>query len=287
MSQTLTIEEIQSQIKILPEHPPFMLAQDLAALYETEAKYVNRAVKRNSKRFPEDFCFQLTDSEIDKLRCQSGTAISAMARKKPYGFTREGANMLSIVLHTDVAVDRSIQIMRAFSASEQRNFDEIEMLKKAVHELSEKQQESLADSNKTTKDFTKMNERMDVLENQVNAMMKVRGNFNEKHRIFGKFAEIIAEEIDQNRDEIQKLKCEVKNVAKSSQQLLLPLDIEVPPKQEFIDKKQIRLLKDHVKEKGNPRKAWFQLREAFGISSYNFLPKHKFRKALDWLEKNC
>ena len=118
MSEELALSKIQSCIVTFLNHPPFMLAQHLAVIYETEVKYINRAVKRNQKRFPDDFCFQLTGEEVKKLRCQIGTAISNMARTNPYGFTREGANMLSAVLQTDIAIDRSIQIMRAFSAME-------------------------------------------------------------------------------------------------------------------------------------------------------------------------
>jgi hypothetical protein len=119
MNNEPTVQEIQSRIIHLPNRPPFMLDKDLAEIYETETKRINEAVRRNPKRFPSDFCFRLTKEETDFLRSQNATFKQLQDVKYlPHGFTREGANMLSAVLHTDVAVDRSIQIMRAFSAME-------------------------------------------------------------------------------------------------------------------------------------------------------------------------
>ena len=117
MDREITVQEVQSKIIKLPGRPPAMLDKDLAVFYETEVKYVNRAVKRNPKRFPSDFFFQLTD-EADILRFQYGTAISNMSRFNPKAFTREGCNMMSACLKTPIAVDRSVFIMRAFSAME-------------------------------------------------------------------------------------------------------------------------------------------------------------------------
>lgn len=76
-----------------------MVDSDLAMLYQVETKALNRAVKRNAKRFPEDFCFQLTAEELKILRCQSGTAKLKEAetedgrggrRTLPYVFTEQG-----------------------------------------------------------------------------------------------------------------------------------------------------------------------------------------------------
>ncbi|QTA93571.1 ORF6N domain-containing protein [Desulfonema magnum] len=114
----LTVKEIKSQIITLPGRPPAMLDRDLAEIYGTETKKLNQAVKRNPDRFPEDFCFQLTENEVNILRSQSVTAISPMSRTLPYAYTREGCNMMSACLETPVAVKRSVFIMRAFSAME-------------------------------------------------------------------------------------------------------------------------------------------------------------------------
>ena len=96
-----------------------MVDSDLAMLYQVETGALNRAVKRNIKRFPEDFRFQITTEEYENLKCQSG--ISSLnengyggRRTLPYVFTEQGISMLASVLHSDVAVNVSIGIMRAF-----------------------------------------------------------------------------------------------------------------------------------------------------------------------------
>ena len=94
-----------------------MIDSDLAMLYQVETKALNRAVKRNIKRFPEDFCFQLTTEEATFLKCQSGTSKKdgrGGRRTLPYVFTEQGISMLSSVLHSEVAINVSIGIMRAF-----------------------------------------------------------------------------------------------------------------------------------------------------------------------------
>lgn len=96
-----------------------MIDSDLAMLYQVETGALNRAVKRNIKRFPDDFRFQLTVEEYENLKCQSG--ISSLnkngyggRRTLPYVFTEQGISMLASVLHSDIAVNVSIGIMRAF-----------------------------------------------------------------------------------------------------------------------------------------------------------------------------
>ena len=105
-----------------------MLDRDLAALYETETKALNLAVKRNLKRFPKDFMFQLTKEEFDGLRFQIETLENSNplrlqietsngrggTRYLPYAFTEQGVAMLSGVLHSDKAINMNIAIMRAF-----------------------------------------------------------------------------------------------------------------------------------------------------------------------------
>jgi formiminotetrahydrofolate cyclodeaminase len=113
------ITQIQSNIITLPKRPRFMLVHVLADLYQVKPKNIHKAVKRNQERFPEDFCFQLTEAEAEAVRFQTGTKIYAGAERQPYAFTREGANMLSAVLRSPIAIERSVQIMRAFSAMEE------------------------------------------------------------------------------------------------------------------------------------------------------------------------
>jgi len=91
-----------------------MLDSDLADLYQTEVKALNRAVKRNIKRFPEDFLFQLNIEEWDILKYHFGTSRWGGKRKLPYAFTEQGIAMLSGLLNSDISINVNIKIMRAF-----------------------------------------------------------------------------------------------------------------------------------------------------------------------------
>jgi hypothetical protein len=94
-----------------------MLDKDLAKLYGVATSNLNKAVRRNWKRFPEDFMFQLTKEEQERLRFQSGISKPAGRggpRYRPYAFTEQGVAMLSGVLHSPRAVGVNIEIMRAF-----------------------------------------------------------------------------------------------------------------------------------------------------------------------------
>ncbi len=91
-----------------------MLSGDLALLYGVEPKALNRAVKRNVDRFPDDFMFQLNDEEWTNLKCQIGTSSWGGSRVAPYAFTEQGVAMLSSVLRSPRAVHVNIAIMRAF-----------------------------------------------------------------------------------------------------------------------------------------------------------------------------
>src|SRR5450432_1575724 len=93
-----------------------MLDFDLAELYEVATKVLNQAVKRNNKRFPEDFMFRLTSIEWMIMRSQSVTASQNKRNtdNTPYAFTEQGVAMLSGVLNSDKAINMNIAIMRAF-----------------------------------------------------------------------------------------------------------------------------------------------------------------------------
>lgn len=94
-----------------------LLDADLAALYQVETGALNRAVKRNRERFPEDFMFQLTEPESEEvLRCQIGISNEARGgrRYRPYAFTEQGIAMLSSVLRSKRAIEVNIAIMRTF-----------------------------------------------------------------------------------------------------------------------------------------------------------------------------
>lgn len=95
---------------------PVLIDRDLAFLYQVEVKQMNRQVKRNIERFPEDFMFQLTKKEYDDLKCQNGTSNDRGGDRRalPYAFTQQGIGMLSGLLRSQVAVETNIKIMRAF-----------------------------------------------------------------------------------------------------------------------------------------------------------------------------
>ena len=96
-----------------------MVDSDLAMLYQVETKNLNKAASRNADRFPEDFRFKLTKEEFDGLKFQSGTSNEEQGgrggrRYYPYVYTEQGISMLASVLHSKVAVQVSISIMRTF-----------------------------------------------------------------------------------------------------------------------------------------------------------------------------
>jgi hypothetical protein len=93
-----------------------MLDFDLAELYEVKTKALNQAVKRNIKRFPDDFMFRLSQDEWVSMRSQSVTSSpdKRHVSATPYAFTEQGVSMLSGILTSDKAIDVNIAIMRAF-----------------------------------------------------------------------------------------------------------------------------------------------------------------------------
>ena len=114
--QLVGVDNIESLIKII-RGQQVMLDRDLATLYGVETKRLNEQVKRNIKRFPEDFMFQLTKDEC--LRSQIATLNEGRGQHlkyMPYVFTENGVAMLSSVLRSDTAIEVNIRIMRAFTS---------------------------------------------------------------------------------------------------------------------------------------------------------------------------
>ena len=111
----ITTRRIEQAI-LLVRGQKVMLDFDLAALYEVETSALNRQVKRNIERFPEDFMFSLTPQEVTNLICQIGiSSLGHGGRRKPvYAFTEQGVAMLSSVLRSSRAARVNIDIMRAF-----------------------------------------------------------------------------------------------------------------------------------------------------------------------------
>ena len=116
IASLIPVERIERAIVVL-RGEKVMLDVDLAALYGVETGQLNRAVARNSKRFPLDFMFQLSEEEVEILKCQFGISSSGWGgrrRSRPFAFTEQGVAMLSSVLRSSQAVEVNIEIMRAF-----------------------------------------------------------------------------------------------------------------------------------------------------------------------------
>ncbi len=123
--ESTSLTEIQARIYLV-RGVQVMLDRDLAILYQVATKALNQAVKRNARRFPERFMFQLTKEEFENWKSQIVTsniysqeemdALKMGSRRCPYAFTEQGISQLSAVLHSDIAVDVSVRIMDAFVA---------------------------------------------------------------------------------------------------------------------------------------------------------------------------
>lgn len=112
------IQTIQSRIYEI-RGQRVMLDRDLAELYHVTTGNLNKAVKRNIRRFPPDFMFQLTPDEWELLKFQIGILKNGRGQHTkylPYAFTEQGLAMLSGILNSDIAIDVNINIMRAFVA---------------------------------------------------------------------------------------------------------------------------------------------------------------------------
>ena len=108
----MELEVIQNRIYEIRGYK-VILDKDLAELYEVTTSNLNKAVKRNLDRFPEDFMFQLNNKEFD-LIFQNGTSSWGGTRKLPYAFTEHGIAMLAGLLNSQKAISVNIQIVRAF-----------------------------------------------------------------------------------------------------------------------------------------------------------------------------
>jgi len=141
--QILPDKTIINKIYIIREKK-VMIDRDLAELYGVETKVLNQAVKRNLKRFPDDFMFQLTDEEFRNLRSQIVTSSWGGSRFRPMVFTEQGVAMLSSILNSERAISVNIQIIRVFTRmramieSHKEILKKLEMLEKKDIELNDK-----------------------------------------------------------------------------------------------------------------------------------------------------
>lgn len=139
-----------------------MLDRDLAELYHVKTGNLNKAVKRNMRRFPPDFMFQLDKEEFVKLKndliFQNGTSSWGGTRKLPFAFTEQGLAMLSGILNSDIAIDVNISIMRAFvalrrmAATLPNTTSDVTQLRKDFEELKLDIEDILRDQNEINED---------------------------------------------------------------------------------------------------------------------------------------
>jgi DNA-binding PadR family transcriptional regulator len=121
-----------------------MLDADLARLYGVTTGNLNKAVKRNQRRFPGDFIFQLTEKETENLIFHSGRSKGRGGRRhRPYAFTEQGVAMLSSVLNSERAVQVNIAIMRTF-VQLRRLMDSNADLARKIESLEKKYDEKFA-----------------------------------------------------------------------------------------------------------------------------------------------
>jgi len=114
MAERKTIERVESAIHLI-RGQRVMLDSDLAQIYAVSTKQLNQQLKRNRNRFPEDFAFQLTANEFVSLRSQIVTSNRRGGRRYlPWVFTEHGSLMLASVLNSEVAIQASVRVVRAF-----------------------------------------------------------------------------------------------------------------------------------------------------------------------------
>ena len=117
----VSIEKENIPILCFHERPKAILDQTVAKLYSTNTKHVKRAVSRNKEKFPSDFCFQLTEEEFAIIKNNNCFNLK-YSYQLPYAFTHLGANMLANVLHSEVAIQRSLEIIRVFTSMEKNDY---------------------------------------------------------------------------------------------------------------------------------------------------------------------
>ena len=157
-----------------------MLDQDLAELYGTETKRLKEAVRRNIRRFPEDFMFILKKEEWNNLRTQIASSSWGGIRYLPFAFTEQGVAMLSSVLGSETAIEVNIGIMRAFVAVRQ----------------------FLINVEKTNKEITEIGKQIEELRENVGSLLKDHEDY-EQHfdDIYWALAQLAAKNKEQEKKE--------------------------------------------------------------------------------------
>jgi phage regulator Rha-like protein len=164
-NQLLTIQNLIYEIR----GHKVMLDSDLAELYGIESRVLNQTVKRNINRFPNDFMFQLTDSEWNRLRSQFVISNAKGGRRYlPYAFTEQGVSMLSSVLNSDKAIEINIAIMRIFVKIRQIASQETYK----INEIKELRQILLLHIDNTDKRFGEQNKKINQIIEVLNNLLE-------------------------------------------------------------------------------------------------------------------
>jgi len=158
---------------------------DLAELYGTETKILKQAVRRNLRRFPSDFMFELEKEELNSLRSQFVTSKTrGGTRYMPFAFTEQGVAMLSSVLNSEVAIETNISIIRVFVAIRQMLLnppeDKISSLQQEMKELKEYIEEVFTDQNDISDD-TRM--QLELIDQTLAELQTKDRNLKERKRI--------------------------------------------------------------------------------------------------------
>jgi hypothetical protein len=168
----IQLDQIQNMIYIIRDQR-VMLDSDLAKLYGVETKVLNQAIKRNLRRFPEDFMFRLSLEEHEILRSQFVTSSLEHGgrRYQPLVFTENGVAMLSSVLKSDTAIDINIAIMRVFTKL--RSFYALD--DKASHKVNKLEED-------VTQVFKVVFQRLDNLEEKIPSLNEDRRRIGLKNK---------------------------------------------------------------------------------------------------------
>ena len=132
MNEVITIDILQQKIFTI-RNKRVMVDRDLAELYGIETKKLNQSVKRNIKRFPADFMFQLTNEEQNELvtNCDRFRSMKHSS-SNAYVFTEHGVTMLASVLNSDKAIEINVQVVRAFIQLRQLVYENKDLAKRVA-----------------------------------------------------------------------------------------------------------------------------------------------------------
>ena len=286
---TITIAKQEVPVLCLPGRPKALLDTTVAAIYNSKTKRVNEAVKRNSKKFPPDFYFQLSKEEWNKVKRYPAFGNLKYSNKPSHCFSHLGCNMLATVLQTEVAVRRSVEIIRAFTALENGQ------LKKPLlpQTSSLPLQEHLCSLNemfleRQDKQFQQM---MSILVENRNLWQEHIQNSHtilvSQHQILTALVEDMHYHRGRQRSEMQDVFAGIQTLERRIRNLE-DKDAQNLKETSFISQEQAQKLREIVTKKAKDRKTimkiWRSFKIQFKVDKYAELPEKNYSQALYWLE---